>query len=110
MPEQYVCVIRLARERASELGSDNPVVVLNGFSVDAGTAAHIALLGATFDDRWDEFAAVDGPPRQVRCEVNSGSTHVDALVGVAGGYDMIMPVYDGEYGRAYQLERDPERQ
>ncbi len=110
MAEQYACAIRFARERAAEDGNDDPFVVLNAFSVDASTAAHVALLGATFEDRWDEFAAAGGPPRQVQCEVNWHSVHVDALVGMAGGYDMIMPAYDGEYGRAYQLERDPELQ
>ncbi|MDJ0925770.1 MAG: hypothetical protein QNJ77_14535 [Acidimicrobiia bacterium] len=110
MAEQYACAIRFARERAADDGNHDPLVVLNAFSVDAGTAAHVALLGATFEDRWDEFAAAGGPPGQIQCENNSGSTHVDALVGMAGGYDMIMPAYDGEYGRAYQLERDPELQ
>ena len=110
MAEQYACAIRFARERAAEEGTDDPLVVLNAFSVDAGTAAHVALLGANFDDRWEQFADAGGPPPQIQCELDWGSTHVDALVGMAGGYDLIMPVRDGEYGRAYQLERDPELQ
>ncbi len=110
MAEQYVCAIRFARERAADDGNHDPLVVLNAFSVDAGIAAHVALLGSTFEDRWDEFADVGGPSGQIECDNNSGSTHVDALVGMAGRYDMIVPAYDGEYGRAYQLERDPELQ
>ena len=49
-----------------------------------------------------------GPPRQVECEVTDGSTHVDAVVGMSGDYDVFVPIYDGKYGRAYQQKLDPE--
>ena len=105
------CAIRFARDRASELGSDDPVVVLTGFSWGTGLAAHTALLGADLEARWDEYAAEGGPQRQVDCVVPSGSTHVDALVAMAGTYDHWVPAWDGpvgQFGRSYQQERDPE--
>lgn len=109
--EAGACAIRFARARASELGSDDPRVVVAGFSHGGGIAAHVALFGASLDERWDEFAAtVGGPPSQVECMVPDGSTHVDALVGNAGTYDLYVPVIDGLYGRTYQQERDPELQ
>ena len=108
--EGVACAINFARVRASELGSDDPVVALTGFSGGGGVAAYVALFGADLEARWDEFAAAGGPPRQVECEVIDGSTHVDALVGMAGPYDLFVPIYDGKYGRAYQQERDPELQ
>lgn len=108
MADSVACAIRFARERASEHDSADPVVVLTGFGGVGGVAAHAALFGATLDARWDEYATEGGPPRQVECEVAEGSTHVDALVGVAGAYDMFVPIYDGKWGRAYQQEHDPE--
>jgi acetyl esterase/lipase len=106
--EGVACAINFAQVRASELGSDDPVVALTGLSAGGGVAAYAALFGADLEARWDEFAAEGGPPRQVECEITDGSTHVDALVGMAGGYDLFVPIYDGAYGRAYQQERDPE--
>ncbi|MDJ0665448.1 MAG: hypothetical protein QNJ75_12925 [Acidimicrobiia bacterium] len=106
MAESAACAIRFARARAAELGSDDPVVVLSGFSGGGGVATHTALFGAALDASWDAYSAEGGPPRQVECQVADGSTHVDVLVGVAGPYDQFVPAYDGKYGRAYQQERD----
>jgi len=109
--EATACKIRYARARAAELGSDDPIVVLGGFSAGAGPAAHVALFGDTLEERWDEFAAtVGGPSRQVECVVATGSTHVDALVGANGTYDAFVPVIEGPFGRTYVLERAPELQ
>jgi predicted esterase/predicted small lipoprotein YifL len=110
--EATACKIRYARARASELGSDDPVVALGGFSAGAGMAAHVALFGDTLEQRWDEFAAmVGGPPRQVDCVVGEGSTRVDALVVGNGTYDAFVPVIEGGlFGRTYVLERAPELQ
>ncbi len=108
--ELFGCEIRLARDRASELGNDNPIVVLDGFSLFGGLAAQVGLFGDTLDARWDEFAAAGGPPRQFDCAVTAGSTDVDAVVGTGGTYDLTMPIIDGAYGRAYQQEHDPEMQ
>jgi hypothetical protein len=109
MADSIACAIRFAREQASERDSTDPVVVLTGLGGAGGVAAHAALFGATLEARWDEYAAEGGPPRQVECEVTEGSTHVDALVGMAGAYDVFVPIY-GEtmWGRAYQQEHDPE--
>lgn len=105
--EATACAIRVARARASELGNDDPVVVLYGLSQPGGVAAHVALFGASLEERWDEFAAtVGGPPRQVECAAADGSTHVDALVDTAGTYDLYVPAIEGLYGRAYQQEVD----
>ena len=106
--ESVACAINYARAQASNFGNNDPVVVLTGDSNGSGLGAHAALFGATLEARWDEYAAEGGPPRQVECEVTDGSTHVDALVGRGGNYDVLVPIYDGSYGRAYQQERDPE--
>lgn len=108
MAEQLACAIRFAREQASQLGSDDPTVVLAAFSTEGGLAAHAALFGATLEARWEEFGATNGPPRRVDCDATDGSTHVDALIGVAGAYDIFVPIYNGKWGRAYQQEEDPE--
>ena len=68
----------------------------------------MGLFGATLEARWDEYATKGGPPRQVECEVTDGSTHVDALVGMNGTYDVHVPIIDAGYGHAYQQNRDPE--
>jgi acetyl esterase/lipase len=108
--DSVACAIRFARARVSDLGSDDPMVVLTGLSMGGGIAAHVALFGETLEARWDEFAAAGGPPREVDCEVSGGSTHVDAVIGMAGTYDAYVPIYDGKWGRAYQQEIDPELQ
>lgn len=109
--EATACAIRFARARASELGSDDPTVVIAGFSAGGGVAAHVALFGTTLEERWEEFAATaGGPSSQVECMVSGGSTHVDALVGGAGAYDLYVPVIEGLYGRTFVREHDSELQ
>lgn len=108
--EEYACVMHFARARAAELGSPDPIVVLTGFSQDGGTVAHAALFGDTLEAAWDGFTAAGGPPRQLVCEVPDGSTHVDAVVGTAGAYDMYVPIYEGKYGITYQQTHDAELQ
>lgn len=108
--ERLACAIRFVRARASELGNDDPIVVLTGVSLGGAVATHVGLFGDTLDASWEEFAAEGGPPRQLDCEVTQGSTHVDAVIGMAGTYDLFVPVFDGAYGRAYQQERDPDLQ
>ncbi len=108
MAESAACAIRFARARASQLGSDAPIVVVSGFSMGGGPAAHAALFGASLESSWEEFALNrGGPPRQVDCEIGDGSTHVDALVGMGGAYDGFVG-YQGKYGREWMQERDPE--
>lgn len=109
--DSMACAIRFARARASELGSDDPAVVLTSFSWGGGLAAHAALFGTDLEARWDEYAAEGGPQREVDCVVPTGSTQVDALVAIAGLYDHFVPAWDGPagvYGLSYQQERDPE--
>ena len=109
--EAEACAIRFVRARAAELGNDDPIVVLTGFSEGAGLSAHVALFGESLEQRWDEFAAeVGGPPRQVECAVTGGSAHVDALLASAGPYDIYVPVIEGMYGRTWMREHDPELQ
>lgn len=108
--EAAACAIRFALGRAAELGNADPTVVVFGASEGGGAAAHVALFGATLEQRWDEFAQTGGPPRQMECLVTDGTTHVDGLVGTAGGYGLWVPITDDEYGRTYQQERDPELQ
>ena len=108
--ESAACAISVARAQASEFGNNDPVVVLTGLSNGGALGAHVALFGADLEARWDEYAAAGGPPRQVECEVNDGSTHVDALVGMNGPYDVFVPIFDGRYGRTHQQFLDPELQ
>jgi pimeloyl-ACP methyl ester carboxylesterase len=109
MADSVACAMHMARDRAAQLGSADPVAVLTGFSMGGAPAAHAALFGSDLERRWEEFAAEGGPPRQAECEVATGSTHVDALVGLAGAYDMFVPAYEGKYGRGYQQARNSEQ-
>ncbi len=107
--DSMACAIRFARARASEFGSDDPVVVLTSFSWGGALAAHAALFGTDLEARWDEYAAEGGPHREVDCVVPTGSTQVDAVVAIAGGYDHFVPAWDGPagiYGLSYQQELD----
>ncbi len=106
--QSVACAIHYARSWASDFGNNDPLVVLTGFSNGSGLGAHTALFGSTLEERWDEYAAQGGPPRQVECEMTEGSTHVDVLVGMGGNYDVFVSIYDGKYGRTYQQELDPE--
>ena len=108
LADAAACAIRSARTLASDLGSEDPVVVLSGFSLGGGVAAHAALAGADLEREWDEYATAGGPAPEVECEVTAGSTEVDAFVGMAGTYDLFVPIYDGKYWRAYQQETHPE--
>ena len=108
MADTVACAIRFARARASDFGMDTEPLVITGFSGGGGVASHVALAGETVGRRWEEYAASrGGPPRQVDCEVSQGSTHVDALVGIAGAYDGFVG-YDGKYGREFMQEKDPD--
>lgn len=82
--------------------------MLSGLSLGGGVAAHAALVGSDLQQQWDAYATTGGPAREVDCEVASGSTEVDALVGMAGTYDSFVTPYDGKYGRSYQQETHPE--
>ena len=106
--ESAACAIHYARARASEQGSESPVVVLAGHSQGAGVAAIAALFGSGIEARWEEYAvARGGPPRQVDCEITDGSTHVDAIVGIGGPYGAFVG-YEDPYGRDFMRERDPD--
>ena len=108
--EAFACAIRFARERAFELGTDDPTVALMSLSVGGGGVAHVALFGSEVEAAWDDFAAAGGPPGEVECAVTGRSTEVDGMIGVAGAYDLFVPVFEGLYGLTYQQERDPELQ
>lgn len=110
LAETVACAIRFARARASDFGSGTPPLVIAGFSFGGGAGSHVALLGASLDRRWEEYAASKGgPPRQVDCGVSQGSTHVDALVGIAGPYHGFVGFeYDGRYGREWLQEKNPD--
>ena len=108
--EWFGCAIRFAREQAAELGNDDPAVALMSLSVGGGNVAHVALFGADLEAAWDEFAAAGGPTRQIECATTGGSTDVDGLIGVAGAYDFLVPIYEGLYGLSYQREQDPDFQ
>jgi acetyl esterase/lipase len=108
MADTVACAIRFARARASDLEMDTAPVVIAGFSLGGGVASHVALAGESVGRRWEEYTASrGGPPRQVDCGVSQGSTHVDALVGIAGAYDGFVGI-DGKYGREFMQEKDPD--
>ena len=108
--ESAACAIHYARARASEQGSESPVVVLAGHSQGGGVASIAALFGSGIEARWEEYAlARGGPPRQVDCEITDGSTHVDAIVGLGGTHDMFVGYEEtGGYGRDFMQNRDPD--
>ena len=108
--EMFACAVRFAREQAAELGASDPTVALMSLSLGGGFFAHVALFGADFEAAWDEFATAGGPPRQIECAATGGSTDVDGLIGVAGAYDFLVPIYEGLYGLSHQQEQDPEFQ
>ena len=108
MAETVACAVRVARTKALDYGGNATQVTLVGFSLGGGLAAHVALVGDNLDRQWEEFAFNrGGPPRQVYCEVNGRSTHVDAFVGIAGAYDAFVGC-DGKYGREWLQAKDPE--
>lgn len=108
--EWFGCAIRFAREQAAELGTDDRTVALMSLSVGGGFVSHVALFGADLEAAWDEFAVTGGPPSQLECAATGGSTDVNGLIGVAGAYDFLVPIYEGLYGLTYQKEQDPEFQ
>jgi hypothetical protein len=108
MADTVACAIRFARARASDFGMETALVVLAGFSLGGGVASHVALAGESVGRRWEEYTASrGGPQRQVDCGVSQGSTHVDALVGIAGAYEGFLG-HDGKYGREFMQEKDPD--
>lgn len=107
MTETVACAVRFARAKASDYGGDAAQVILVGFSMGGGVGASVALVGDNLEHQWEEFASMrGGPPRQVDCEVDEGSAHVDAFVGIAGSYDAFVG-YDGYYGREWLQAKDP---
>ncbi len=108
MAETVACAVRFARTKALDYGSNAAQVTLVGFSLGGGAAAQVALVGDDLDRQWEEFAFNrGGPPRQVHCEVNGGSAHVDAFVGIGGTYPPFVGC-DGKYGREWLQAKDPE--
>lgn len=108
LDEIVACAVRLARVSAADLGNETAPVAIAGFEYGGGVGSHIALLGDAVESRWEEYAATyGGPPCQCECVVSQGSSHVDALVGIAGIYDAFIG-YEGKYGREFMQEKDPE--
>jgi predicted esterase len=100
------CANRFVQERVEEAGSELDRLVFGGMSLGGGVAAHAALAGESLDSLWQEFSASRDLPRVMECVVEEGSTHVDALVGVAGAYDAYVG-YEGDYyGREFLQGRD----
>ncbi len=108
MVETTACALRFARKKALDYGGKPTQLCLVGFSLGGGLAAQMALDEDELDQQWEEFSSRRGaPPRQVRCEVNEGSLHVDALVGISGAYDAFVG-YDGKWGRDWLQANAPE--
>jgi hypothetical protein len=105
--EALGCAIRIVRHIVEDAGGEPATLAIGGMSLDAGPAAHAALAGESLDQLWEEFSASQELPRFVECVVEQGSTHVDALVGVAGAYDAFVG-YEGRYGLEYLQVRDME--
>ena len=80
------CALRFAHHEVETAGSVPGTVGVGGMSLGAGAAAHAALAGESLDALWDEFLTGRELPRLMECVAEEGSTHVDALVGVAGAY------------------------
>jgi acetyl esterase/lipase len=60
MADSVACAIHFVRARAAELGSDDPVVAVAGFSLGGGLAAHVALSGTTLEAGWELLAFEGG--------------------------------------------------
>lgn len=105
--ETVACALHFARATALESGNETPFVAISGFSYGGGAGTHNALAGENVAQIWEAIAAPSGePPSQVECTVSEGSTHVDALIGIAGAYDAFVG-YDGRYGRDFMQGHDP---
>ena len=100
--EMLGCAIRFVRHRVEDAGREPETLAIGGMSLGGGPAA---LAGESLDQLWEEFSAGRELPRLVECVVEQGSTHVDALVGVAGAYDAFVG-YEGRYGLEYLQVRD----
>ena len=107
MADAVACAVRFARARAAETGSDPVRVALAGFCLGGGAASQVAVAGDSLDSKWEAYASAGGPPRQVACEANEGSTVVDVLVGSGGAYDVFLG-YDGLYDEAFRQANNPE--
>jgi predicted esterase len=99
------CAIRYLRHSVEEAGGESGALAVSGFSMGGAPAAHAALAGESLEQLWEEFSASRDLPRLVECVAEQGSTHVDALVGVAGAYDAFVG-YEGLYGLEYIQVRD----
>lgn len=109
LAEVMSCAIRFVRHLIADKGSAVPSLVVGGFSLGGGPAAHAALAGAELDGVWAEYSAIKGGlAPQVECEIDGGSTHVDGMVGVAGAYDIYVGYEGGRYGREFIEEIDPD--
>lgn len=107
MAETVACAIRFAHKTTMDSGHQATQVILLGFSLGGGLAAHVALVADEIDQLWEDFASQQGgPPRQVQCAVHEGSVHVDALVGIAGVYDGFVGS-EGRLGREWLQANDP---
>ncbi len=105
--EALGCAIRFLRQSVADAGGEPETLAIGGMSLGGGPAAHAALAGESLDQLWEEFSASRDLPRRLECVVEQGSTHVDALVGVAGAYDAFVG-YEGLYGLEYMQMRDME--
>lgn len=105
--EALGCAIRFLRQSVEDAGGEPETLAIGGMSLGGGPAAHAALAGESLDQLWEEFSASRDLPRRLACVVEQGSTHVDALVGVAGAYDAFVG-YEGLYGLEYMQVRDME--
>ena len=103
--EMLGCASRFLRQRVEDAGGEPGTLAMGGMSLGGGPAAHAALAGESLDRLWEEFSASRDLPRLVECVAEQGSTHVDALVGVAGAYDGFVG-YEGLYGLEYMQVRD----
>ena len=99
------CAIRFLRQEVEDAGGELEKLAIGGMSLGGGPAAHAALAGESLDELWDEFSVSRDLPHLVECVVDKGSTHIDALVGVAGAYDAFVG-YEGRYGLEYLQVRD----
>lgn len=106
--ESVACAVRFAR--GSLYGSESAPLILAGFSLGGGLASQVALSSESFDGIWAAYAeGGGGPPQQLDCTLSDASTHVDALVGIGGGYDSHTG-YEGltPYGKAFHEQREPD--
>jgi predicted esterase len=88
MTETAACAVRFAKARARQYGGDPDRVTLSGHSFGGFLVVWLGLVQEDADTLWADYAATHGaPPAQVTCVETEPTPQVQAILGLAGGYN-----------------------